>query len=93
MILADATLVSYKNPEGNLDLPLSDLRFHRWSLLVTNAEVHATGLENIVEYAVKNTDTGQGDEVGVAALTAAGIFTFDVGTGDVPIDLFVWSRQ
>lgn len=91
--MAAATIVSYKNPEGNLDLPLSDLRFHRWSLLIENAETHATGLDNIVEYAIKNTDLAAGDEVGVAALTAAGVFTFDVQTGDIPIDLFVWSRQ
>ncbi len=91
--MAAATLVSYKNPEGNTTLPLSDLRFHRWALLVENAETHATGLDNIVEYAIKNTDLGQGDEVGVGALTAAGVFTFDVATGDVPIDLFVWSRH
>ncbi len=71
-------------------VPLSDLRFHRWNLDITNAETHDTGLRNIVDYAVKTNTAG--DEVGVNAVTAAGVFTFDVGSGATDVDLFVWSR-
>ncbi len=91
MELALATENSYKNPEGNLDVPLSNLRFHRWNLDIANTNTHDTGLDNIVDYAMKATG---GDEVGVNAVTAAGVFTFDVGSGTITdVDLFVWTTQ
>lgn len=91
--MAVATENSYKNPEGNLDVPLSNLRFHRWNLDIANTNTHDTGLDNIVDYAMKVPLAG-GAEVGVNAVTAAGVFTFDVGSGTITdVDLLVWTTQ
>ncbi len=87
--MAAATVVSYKNPEGNLSGPTGNTRLHRWNLTFGNADTHDTGLENVVEYAIKATG---GDEAGVASVTAAGVFTFDAN-GSQTSDLLVWSAQ
>ena len=90
--MADVTITEYKNPEGNMTLPLSDLRFHRWDLSMANTNTLATGLDNIVDYAIK-IPSGTGDEAGVNAVTDAGVFTFDVASGTITADLLVWTTQ
>ncbi len=71
--------------------PLGNLRLHRWDLTIANAETFTSGLENIVDYALK-TDITNNDEVGISTLTAAGVFTFDVGAGGATnTELLVWT--
>jgi len=88
--MAAVTITLYKNPEGNMTVPLSDLRLHRWTLSMANTNTLDTGLDNIVDYALKATG---GDEAGVNGVTAAGVFTFDVGSGTVTPDLLVWTAH
>ena len=88
--MALATVVSYKNPEGNMTTPLGNLRLHRWSLTLDNTNTHPTGLANIVDYALKSTIGANSS--GVTSLSAAGVFTF-TANGSHTADLLVWSAQ
>ncbi len=87
MELADATVLIYKNPEGTLDEPLSNLQLHRWTLTILDGDTHETGLNNIVQYAIKAIG---GTTVGALSVSAAGLFTFDYA-GSGAVELFVWT--
>lgn len=98
--MADAVVIRYKNPEGNMTRPLNDAKLHRWSLSAGNTDTHATGLTGIIETALSGTRTTNDTEgvltfptgnITISSVSAAGVVTF-AAAGATVFDLLVWTK-